>query len=219
VKKLETELKLTYPSKEDLLAVVEEPWFKQYLLPEPSTRQELESSYLDTREHLLRKKGAVVRVRQVDGEEFIHTVKVSSGGSEGLHQRFEWNYKTKKEHFDVVCFLEQAKSDDDPYSILASVLSPIEDSSLICVLKTRFSRIAFLSGIGHSILEIALDFGEIIAGDKREEICEMEIELLEGDVRDLLSLGEIIMTESSCKPENESKYGRGLRLLESEEAL
>ncbi len=219
MKELETELKLSYRSKEELLSVPDKKWFKKYLLPESPVRKELITSYLDTPDYIIRGSGAVIRVREVVGEKYIHTVKVSSGGSDGLHQRFEWNFKTDEEHFNVPVFLEQAKADEDPFSILQSVLLPAVDSDLICILRTRFTRITYLSGIGHSILEIALDFGEIYAGDKREEICEMEIELLEGDVRDLLALGQIVIAKSSCTPEDTSKYGRGLRLLNPEEAI
>jgi len=210
---LETELKLAYQALQELLSVPEKKWFRKYLLPDPPVEQKLKSSYLDTEDLLFRNNGAVVRVRDVNGDEYIHTVKVSSGGNDGLHQRFEWNYKTSDDRFDVRLFLDQARSDDDPYEVLRSILEQAADMDLSCVLRTRFDRRTHLCGFGDSILEVSLDYGEIIAGDKKENICEMEIELLEGDVRDLLSFGEIVMLKSNCTPESVSKYGRGVRLL------
>lgn len=216
MKKLETELKLSYKSRQELFSIPNKKWFRKYLLPDAPVQSDLISSYLDTPNRTFRKNGAVVRVRSVDGNEYIHTVKVSSGGNDGLHQRYEWNYKTNEENFSVSAFLKQAKADHDPYSVLQKVLEPAGAEELVTVLQTRFNRTAYLSGFGDSILEVALDYGEICAGDQHETICEMEIELLEGDVRDLLSLGQIVMAKSNGVPENTSKYGRGIDLLELE---
>lgn len=213
---METELKLSYKSRQELFSIPHKKWFRKHLLPDAPVQSDLISSYLDTPNMIFRKNGAVVRVRSVDGNEYIHTVKVSSGGNDGLHQRYEWNYKTSEEKFCVSTFLDQAKADDDPYSVLQGVLEPAAEEDLVTVLQTRFSRTAYLSGFGDSILEVALDFGEICAGDNRETICEMEIELLEGDVRDLLSLGQIVMAKSNGIAENTSKYGRGIKLLDLE---
>jgi triphosphatase len=216
---LETELKLTYRTQEELMSVPHDNWFKKYLLPDAPVHQELLSSYFDTPDMTFRQNGAVVRVREVSGDDYIHTVKVSNGGNEGLHQRFEWNYKTSEERFNAEMFLEQAKADDDPYSILQEVLFPAIGSELKCILQTKFTRVSYLFGFGDSIMEVSLDIGEVIAGEKHENICEMEIELVNGDVRDLLSLGEIVQANTHCEPENISKFGRGVRLLSSEDAL
>lgn len=213
MKEVETELKLAYRTREELLAIPDEEWFRKYLLPDAPVRQELTSSYLDTPDMKLAVNGAVVRVREVENDDYIHTVKISSGGNDGLHQRFEWNHKTQEDRFSAAVFLEHAKTADDPYSLLDSVLSPIVDEELKCILQTKFTRISYLSGFGDSILEVSLDFGFILAGDNKSEICEMEIELLEGDVRDLLAFGEIVLTGSSGFPEVRSKYGRGMDLL------
>ncbi|MDD4094630.1 MAG: CYTH domain-containing protein [Oscillospiraceae bacterium] len=216
---METELKLTFKTREDLMSIPHKKWFKKFLLPDAPTRQELISSYFDTPDMAFRRAGAVVRVREVSGDDFIHTVKVSTGANEGLHQRYEWNHKTSEERFNIETFLEQAKVDDDPYSILQDVLIPALRSELNCILQTKFTRTSYLSGFGDSISEVSFDVGEVIVGDRHEDICEMEIELINGDVRDLLALGEIVRAKSPCEPESLSKFGRGIRLLISDEMI
>lgn len=216
---METELKLAFRTREELMSVPHKKWFKKFLMPDEPARLDLTSSYFDTPDMAFRRVGAVVRVREVAGDDYIHTVKVSTGGNVGLHQRYEWNHKTNEENFSVESFLEQAKADDDPYSILQDVLMPALGSDLTCILQTKFTRISYLSGFGDSILEVSLDIGEVIAGDQRDDICEMEIELVNGDVRDLLALGEIIQAKIPCEPESLSKFGRGIRLLDSDEMI
>lgn len=212
-------MKLAYKSKEELMAVPDKKWFMKHLLPDEPVCRELKSSYFDTPDMAFRQAGAVVRVREVSGEDYIHTVKISTGSNEGLHQRFEWNQKTTEDRFSVQAFLEQAQIDEDPYSILQEVLQPALGADLRCILQTKFERTTYLVGYGDSIFEVALDIGEVVAGERREDICEMEIELLNGDVRDLLTLGEIIQAGSDGEPENLSKFGRGIRLLESDKEI
>ncbi|MBL9960649.1 CYTH domain-containing protein, partial [Klebsiella pneumoniae] len=54
--------------------------------------------------------------------------------------------------------------------------------------STDFWREKWLVTEGKSRIEIAFDRGEIKAGEEQEPICELELELLEGDASDVLKL-------------------------------
>lgn len=216
---METELKLAYDSVDELLAVQEKDWFVGVLLPDMPTKQRFVNSYYDTEAFILRSQGAVVRVREIEGEGYVHTVKSSAGNKDGLHQRFEWNYETDDEKFDVTRFLKNAEMCNDPYHIIEDILLPVTDVKLNCMFQTVFDRISYMVGYGNSIIELSLDYGKINVSDRSEEICEMEIELVEGDVRDVISLGQVVLSNSKCRPENRSKYSRCFDLLSGEITL
>lgn len=215
---METELKLRFEQSTHLMAVLDEPWFKEFLLPDESGVLRFRNRYFDTKDYKFRSKKAVVRVREVEDHPYIHTVKTSAGHADGLHQRFEWNCECDQDEFDPVFFLSQTSLGSDPVSILESVLEPAVHDEFICLFETVFTRTRMLGGYGNSIFEIALDVGEIIAGNKREPICEMEIELIEGDVRDIIAVGEMVQSHCSCVPENMSKFSRAIVMLEAETA-
>lgn len=216
---METELKLAYDSMEELLAVQEKDWFTGLILPDVPTHQKFVNSYYDTEDYLLRKQGAMVRIRDIEGDGYVHTVKSSAGNKDGLHQRFEWNYETDEEKFDIKRFLEKAELSNDPYQIIEDILLPVTDDKLICMFQTIFDRISYMVGYGNSIIELSLDYGKIQVLNRSEEICEMEIELVEGDVRDVISLGHVVLSNSNCRTENRSKYSRCFELLKGEDLL
>jgi len=216
---METELKLAYDSLKELLAVQNQDWFIGVLLPDVPIHQRFINSYYDTKDYSFRTQGAMVRVRNVEGNGYIHTVKASAGSKDGLHQRYEWNYETDDEIFDASRFLLNAELCNDPFHIIEDILLPVSNAKLICMFQTVFERISYMVGYGNSIIELSLDFGEINVLDLSEDICEMEIELVEGDVRDVISLGQVVLSNTKCRTENRSKYSRCLDLLNGGNSL
>ena len=210
---METELKLAYDSIDELLAVQKNDWFVGVLLPDMPLHQRLINSYYDTVDYILRKQGAMIRVREIEGAGYVHTVKTSAGNKDGLHQRFEWNYETDDDQFDANRFLVNAELCNDPFHIIEDILLPVSDAKLTCMFQTVFDRISYMVGYGNSIIELSLDYGKINVLDRSEDICEMEIELIEGDVRDVISLGHVVLSNSKCRTENRSKYSRCFDLL------
>ena len=57
-------------------------------------------------------------------------------------------------------------------------------------------------------MEVCFDDGILKAGSKEDSICEMEIELISGDVVDLNELAEYIVNNTSAVFFNKSKYSR-----------
>lgn len=210
---METELKLAYDSLDELLAVQNKDWFIGVLLPDSPTHQRFINTYYDTDDYIFRTQGVMVRVRDIEDDGYVHTVKASAGNKDGLHQRFEWNYETDDNKFDAARFLKNAELCNDPYHIIENILLPVSDVKLTCMFQTVFDRISYMVGYGNSIIELSLDYGKINVLDCSEDICEMEIELVEGDVRDVISLGQVVLSNSKCRTENRSKYSRCFDLL------
>lgn len=63
---METELKLRFEQSTHLMAVLDEPWFKEFLLPDESGVLRFRNRYFDTKDYKFRSKKAVVRVREVE---------------------------------------------------------------------------------------------------------------------------------------------------------
>jgi len=62
-------------------------------------------------------------------------------------------------------------------------------------------------------MEIAIDTGSIVTDMGEEPILELEIELFAGDVKVMKDLGKKLADKYGLTAENQSKLGRGLRLL------
>ena len=63
-------------------------------------------------------------------------------------------------------------------------------------------------------MEAALDLGKVVAGDNQEEICELELELRQGDAAALLELAAELAADLPLMPCDISKAERGYRLFD-----
>jgi inorganic triphosphatase YgiF len=81
------------------------------------------------------------------------------------------------------------------------------------VYETHFQRTAWnLRMPDGSRIEMALDVGEIVAGDKSEALCEVELELKSGTVDALYALAHTLASRVLLIPFDASKAERGARL-------
>jgi len=211
---LETELKLRFESEKEMMDVLSREWFADIVLPDSEKTMFFDTLYFDTKDQLLRSIGASVRIREVKNSHYIHTVKIGGTCRDGLHQRYEWNFDTDSAAFDTEAFLIGAVSDGDPLEVLIEAFDTINGKELIEICKTSFERTLSLVGFGDSLIEICLDSGTLYAKSKKEHICEMEVELKQGDVRDVLALGDEIISHTGAIPDNRGKYARCLMLLD-----
>ncbi len=211
---METELKLAFSSEAEMLALLEESWFNKILIPNSQKTENFDSYYLDTADQVLRGLFTSIRIRSGGEQGFLQTVKIGTTNRDGLHQRLEWNLESEEETFDPEYFLFHAISDGDPKDRLKTVLEAVEGKDLLMICRTNFLRTASLAGYGDSLMEIALDRGYLYAKDQEEYFCELEIELKEGDVRDVLALGEDIIAHTGATRDSRGKYSRCLALID-----
>lgn len=215
---METEVKLSFKDKESLFKFAKSDMFRGLCVNlrdvEPLL---LENSYLDTTGMTISSRGAMVRVRHYSGEdldEYEFTVKSGGNTSEGLHQRYEWNVKSDSGIFSISEFKLKSSGSDDPSELLDTVFEGISDEDLKVMCCNSFNRTVYELEISSSKIEACFDSGIIRGADplKTEEICELELELIEGDVSDLNSLSEMFIKEADCHPLNNTKFKRTLAL-------
>src|SRR5215472_1467210 len=196
----EVELKLEVPSSA-IDEVAHLPWLSE-VSKGPATREKLVTVYFDTAKSKLRKHGLVLRVRHA-GENGVQTIKALNKGARGAFGRDEW---------------EQRIAGDTPDLRLAegTALEPLASKKLQRKLKPMFEtvveRTAFPIHSGDSHLELAVDRGYIEAGQCREPVSEVEIELKQGDRATLAKLAQRLAKSAPVAYAAKSKPERGYAL-------
>ncbi|WP_296269140.1 inorganic triphosphatase [Pseudomonas sp. UBA6562] len=202
----ETELKLR-ASRETLAALREHPLLKKRNKSGWQTR-ELTNQYFDTAEGDLSAAQVALRLRR-DGEVIIQTLKCRGRSVAGLSERqeFEWQLDKPKldlKKLDATCWPE--------------ALAALDKKTIKPLFSTDFTReyaeIAWGRGKAKVVIEVALDQGSVVAGKRKEDICEVELELREGNAEALLELAAELAATHALMPCDISKAERGYRLLD-----
>lgn len=221
---METELKLRFLREDGPKQLADNAWLRDLIMPESAVTKEMFSIYYDTTGHDLQTLKSSLRVR-AEGELRVATIKRGDGFNQagnGLHQRMEWSVSLEEDAdlescfedgLDTNWFLRCAVSEGDPDEALRAVLNLLDGKELIEICRANFTRSSVDIGYGDTLMELSVDTGELLAGDKRDEILELEIELKEGDARDLVALGDELAARLPLMPETRSKYGRCLTML------
>ncbi|MDR0885843.1 MAG: CYTH domain-containing protein [Clostridiales Family XIII bacterium] len=197
-------------------AMLDSIWNDNYLgeIAEPDSREELEmrASYFDTEDRILSSNNIAFRIRK-EGAKMVGTLKWRDEDDTiaGLYVRQEVNVPICDENYmispDPLVFKESEEGRD--------LLEIIGDEPLSCVLEMSFCRRKVRVDDGNTICEISLDDGQILAGGRCEQICELEIELYTGGQEGLLQIGGVVAKKYGLEPELSSKFARGLKLLEA----
>ena len=203
----ETEIKLRV-SRETLAALREHPLLKKRNKSGWEQR-ELCNQYFDTPSRDLAAAKVALRLRR-DGDQFIQTLKTRGQSVAGLSERNEWDWYLSKAKLDL------KKLDD---SCWPAALAELDKTLLQPIFTTDFIRqraeIAWGRGKAKVVIEAALDLGKVIAGEGEEEICELELELRQGEPEALLELACELAADLSLMPCDISKAERGYRLFDS----
>jgi hypothetical protein len=169
----------------------------------PRHNELLEAWYFDTADGALRQAGIAYRIRQEKGQ-WIATVKAGGSSAGGLHERQEWNIESLGAEPSLDYF--------DGTTVGPRLREAVSGAPLIPLFCTTFDRTTVTVQKNDSTIEIAVDIGEIVAGDQREPIKEIELELKSGNRTDLLMLGSHVAQISPVAVEARSKFYRGLLL-------
>lgn len=151
---------------------------------------ELNAVYFDTVDHALQAAGLSLRIRRSGGKR-RQTIKADRG-SAGLFDRGEWELDVDGDR--------PVPDDRAPLDRFGTVMPLFE-----VPVRRRTSRVG---GI-----EVALDRGEAVAGERRETIREVELELVDGDPAELFALARKIGGRTTVRIGVLSKAERGYRLL------
>ncbi|HSA88605.1 MAG TPA: CHAD domain-containing protein [Burkholderiales bacterium] len=175
----------------------------------PWRRRMVSSAYYDTPDEHLRRAGVALRVRR-DGRQRLQTLKVEADGG-GLSARAEWEMPAPRGRLDVGAFPRE--------EILAA--TGLDVARLARRLHPRFEtrfarRSAPVIVDGATRAEISIDRGFVAAGEHREPISEVELELKAGDAASLLRYAGRLAKPLGLALEFESKAERGYRLVAGE---
>lgn len=201
----EIELKFRLEHREQGDRILEDAFVKKRIRSGTEADLRMEAIYYDTLDRRLGQRKAAYRVRK-ENEDYVATMKWSSGGRDGLSVRNECNIDVGSALPDLTVFRDEI---DD--SEIAALLS---EKELEPILITRFLRRRAVLEFENAVVELAVDEGEILAGGSTAPISELEIELISGEMEALLSLGEQFQRHFGLKPEEKSKIQRGMELLE-----
>lgn len=208
---MEVELKLTL-SPHHVGSLTSQPLFRSTAIKALGT-QVLNNTYFDTPDQLLTQHKVALRIRE-KGDQFIQTLKSSGVSEAGLHSRQEWEWLLPKPELDYQ-LLETA-------AWPAALTSPEVQAQITSVFTTDFTRTLWMLDttdyFGNPLkAEIALDQGAVRYAGREDQICELELELLEGNPTELIKFAADLAKRVPLYISDISKAERGYRLHQPEQ--
>jgi inorganic triphosphatase YgiF len=169
-----------------------------------SSRRRLISTYYDTPDLALKRRGLTLRVRDQGGR-FIQTVKAGDLGGRDILTRGEWEDELAANHPDPLAPQSGAHLPDGIADDLRPLFATDVTRTSVAIEPTPATRI-----------EAAVDVGEIRAAGCSgvEPISEVELELSSGDPAALYEVALRLLEVAPIRIEPRSKSERGYRLGE-----
>jgi len=171
------------------------------------SRETLDASYLDTLDRRLARAGISWRLRR-EGRRWVQTLKVAGAGA---IERFEHEAIRPDATHDATEHAGTPAGDR-----LATLLSRARQDGLEPVVRfrTEVRRSKRSIRTRGAVVEVALDEGRLLAGERSLRLRELEFELVSGPVSALLALAERWRKRFGLILEPRSKSERGDRLAE-----
>lgn len=206
---MEIELKYALPNKETADAI----WNDERIakIADISTEEKLvmKAVYFDTQDMSLSKNNVSLRVR-VEADRSYASLKWGGTAADGFHEREEVTVPVCEDASFIAPRADMFSESPDGQDLL----SLIGEKELMNLLETRFLRRRIRLTYKASIIELAIDTGEIVTDGGSGDILELELELFAGSAAELKELGEKLSRRFELRPENRSKFARGLKILE-----
>ena len=167
---------------------------------------QLVTAYFDTPAQDLRRRGIALRVRR-KGRTFVQCVKLkgSSGGGVMVRREIETRVRSLAPVVDLV---------DDP-EVRARIESAVLGKPLEALFTTDIRRTSrrLLADDG-SVVQLDLDVGSVTAAARRQDLCEVELELVSGEAPALFSIARELRAHVPLRVSVDSKAARGYRLAD-----
>lgn len=180
------------------------------------SRQRLQARYFDTQDGTLARNGLVVRVRK-EGRRWVQTAK---GPTSALLERLEHNVSLAQHPKGVDPAVDLARHAGTPVgkAIAKALNLKVGEAypDLAPLYETDVQRITRLVVLDGSAVEIALDQGRILSGDKSLSICELEVELKKGRPEHAVALARQWCAEYGLSLSSITKSTKGQRLRNAE---
>lgn len=162
--------------------------------------------YFDTTEHELQKRGFALRLRKKRGK-FIQSLKGGGYNDHALHSRQEWNQYIPDLNVAPTLLLDTPIVDLVQSGKIHDKLKPL--------FFTDIQRELWHAHWQQSIVEVAFDHGFIVVGEQRQAMDELEIELVQGQLEDLIDLARTLQQRWRLEPIEVSKAAKGYAFLAS----
>jgi inorganic triphosphatase YgiF len=188
----EFELKLEV-APDAIDALLQQPWLKR---AECKSIKQV-STYYDTEDNELRRRGYSLRVRAADGR-FIQTVKSLDSGA-GVFERGEWEYQVDA-------------GAPDAELLVGTPLAGLDVAPLRPVLSSDVTRLAFRLQPDGAEIELAIDNGCVSAAGRQQRVAEVEIEIVKGAPSCAVEIARTISAQVPVKLGVLSKAERGFGL-------
>lgn len=169
--------------------------------PQPTREIRMETVYYDTPFGSLSARHYTLRRRLENGKS-VCTLKTPAGDA-----RNEWETEN--------VFIENAI----PQLIALGAPEELQElvkEGIYPICGAKFTRLAKDIPITDGLVEMALDYGYVFAGDKKEPLCEMELELKSGDKRSFDLFVWSVSGEFLLEEEPKSKFARARKLYRGE---
>jgi len=163
---------------------------------------DLTAIYYDTPGLTLFRLGAVLRVR-TEGTQFVMTLKSMRRKAGSALERIERSARVNSMAPDLAALA---------WMLPAENFAQVKAAGLAPVFRTEVRRHARTLDTPLGKVDIALDHGRIVAGEREEEISEIELELVEGSNAALYQLAKELALQAPLRPSVRSKAARGYEL-------
>lgn len=156
--------------------------------------------YYDTPDRRLSTLRWTLRLRQ-ENENLVATLKTPAEG----RARGEWECRAYNIHEAIPRLLEAGAPEE--------LTDMLEGQMLIPVCAAQFSRraadVAFADG---TVCELCGDVGALAGGGKEESLCEIEVELKQGDAETAAAFAQELQERFGLTEEPRSKFARASAL-------
>jgi len=198
-----TEIELKYLVNSDKVESIISTLLTEQSIPHQVASKQLKNTYFDTSNLALRHLDMGLRVRWYAAfiEQTIKTAGVVVGG---LHQRPEYNVNIESNTPDLSLFPHEIWPSSENIEQLQSDLIPL--------FSTNFERATWLVELPEGTVELAYDRGDISSGNLVEQINEIELELVSGDISAIFSLANLLFDQLEVRAGRKSKAARGYGL-------
>lgn len=171
-------------------------------------RRTLVATYFDTPEHHLARQGFSLRIR-TDGTSCVQTVKAGDDVAAGLFVRGEWERPIDGDFPEL----------DERSGPLTQMIEKASLARIVPLFTTLIDRRSAKIEAEGARIEVAIDRGDVRAGERDQSLCEIELELIEGSPDALFVFARRLGETSDLRLGVETKSDRGYALVARKVAL
>ena len=191
------EYELKFPATEDVLKQILAEYGQN-----PSQDFQMETTYYDTPSGALSARHYTLR-RRMENENSVCTLKTPAEGNGRNEQEISCGNIA-----EAIPVFSQTGAPDD--------FAELVQEGVIAICGAKFHRTAITLQMEDCVLELALDQGILTGGGREIPLCEVEVELKEGDTFSADLFATILSSQYGLTVKKRSKFRRALALYKGE---